>query len=100
LFKFIDRVYYSDRHTVYMLNLALQFESATLAVGDIKVARFDVQDVIVSEMEMFDDRELGMILVDPTGMFQCPDNLPKIQHKVSDQNLSRRPDLHSNYCIP
>ncbi|KAH8548317.1 anaphase-promoting complex, cyclosome, subunit 4-domain-containing protein [Umbelopsis sp. PMI_123] len=54
------------RRKLYMLNLAMQFESATLAVGDIKVARFDVQDVIVSEMEMFDDRELGMILVDPT----------------------------------
>lgn len=53
--------------TVYMLNLAMQFQSSTMVLSDIKVARFDVQDVIVSDMEMFDDQELGMILVDPTG---------------------------------
>jgi len=53
--------------TVYMLNLAMQFQCSTMVLGDIKVARFDVQDVIVSDMEMFDDQELGMILVDPTG---------------------------------
>jgi hypothetical protein len=53
-----------------MLNLAMHFETSTMMVGDIKVARFDVQDVIVSDMEMFDDQELGMILVDPTGTFE------------------------------
>jgi hypothetical protein len=50
-----------------MLNLVMQFQSSTMVLGDTKLARFDVQDVIVSDMEMFDDQELGMILVDPTG---------------------------------
>jgi hypothetical protein len=50
-----------------MLNLGLHYENQNMLVGDIKLARFDVQDVIVSDMEMFDHQELGMILVNPTG---------------------------------
>jgi hypothetical protein len=50
-----------------MLKLIIQFEYTKSVVGDIKIARFDVQDVIVADMEIFDDQELGMILVDPAG---------------------------------
>jgi hypothetical protein len=50
-----------------MLNLDMQFENMERVVDDIKLARFDVQDVIVADMEIFDDNELGMILVDPAG---------------------------------
>jgi hypothetical protein len=61
-----------------MLNLAMQFQSSTMVLGDIKVARFDVQDVIVSDMEMFDDQELGMILVDPTGTSEQQSHLREV----------------------
>jgi hypothetical protein len=57
---------------VYMLSLGMQFGNTWLDVGDIKIARFDVQDVIVADMEVFDDHELGLILVDPTGMQLFP----------------------------
>lgn len=49
-----------------MLSLDMQFKNQKLDVGDLKIARFDVQDVIVADMEVFDDNELGMILVDPS----------------------------------
>lgn len=58
----------TDLCTVYMLHSDIQFQNSTPLVGEVTLARFDVQDVIVSDMEMFDDQELGMILVDPTGM--------------------------------
>jgi hypothetical protein len=57
---------------VYMLSLGMQFGNTWLDVDDIKVARFDVQDVIVADMEVFDDHELGLILVDPIGMQLFP----------------------------
>lgn len=57
---------------VYMLSLGMQFGNTWLHVDDIKIARFDVQDVIVADMEVFDDHELGLILVDPIGMQLFP----------------------------
>lgn len=52
---------------VYMLNMDMQFENVEREISAIKLARFDVQDVIVADMEVFDDIELGLILVDPAG---------------------------------